>query len=146
MRASDKLAKLEGLIPLYAKDKEAFDYNKKLCDSENAQIKKLMTELDLDTYMTEEYKVTKSIQVRQKLNEDILLDMFLTIPAFRKIADDYKILQTKSYVDMDVLEKAIYDGGFSNEQLLELNKAMESKEIVSLRISKAKKQEDEDVY
>lgn len=147
MGISEELKKLENLIPQYADNKSELDYFKKICDAENYQIKKLMTELNLDDYCTEKYKVTKSVQNRQKLNEDILLDMFLNNGVLKETATKYNIVKTKSYVDMDALEKAIYNEGFSNDELLLLNKAMESKEIVSLRISKIKQaKEDKDVY
>lgn len=145
MIVTEEVKRLENLIPQYAKNKSEFDYRKKLCDKDNAEIKRIMTDLNLEDYLTEEYKVTKTIQHRQKLNEDILLDMFLNQGGLKEIAKEYGIIKTKSYVDMDVLEKAIYDGGFSNDDLLELNKAMDSKDIVTLRISKIK-EEKEDVY
>lgn len=147
MGVSEELKKLENLIPQYADNKSELDYFKKICDAENYQIKRLMTELNLDDYCTEKYKVTKSVQNRQNLNEDILLDMFLNNRVLKETASKYNIVKTKSYVDMEALEKAIYDEGFSNEELLLLNKAMESKEIVSLRISKIKKEkENKDVH
>ena len=143
MKVTEKLERLENLIPQYATNKSEMEYYKKICDGENAQIKRLMSELDLEEYLTEKYKVTKTVQHRQKLNEDILLDMFLNDSALADAAKKYKIVRTKSYVDMEALEKAIYDEGFSSDELLLLNKAMESKEIVSLRISKIKKETDD---
>ena len=141
-----RYVKLEELIEEYAQNKHEYDFIKKECDRGNSKIKDLMTELNLDVYTTDEHKVIKSIQHRQTLNEDVLLDYFLTVPAYHKIAQVYGIVKTKSYVDMDALEKAIYDGGFSDEQLLELNKAKEYKDVVTLRLTKNKKKENEDVY
>ena len=147
MKVSEELQKLENLIPQYASNKSELEYYKKISDAENSQIKRIMTELDLEDYITEDYKVVKSIQHRQKLNEDILLDMFLMDTTLNAIAKKYGIIKTKSYVDVDVLEKAIYDGGFTDAELLTLNAAMESKEIVTLRVSKIKREkEDKDVY
>lgn len=129
---------LDELIPQYAQNKAEMDSYKKICDSENAQIKALMAELDDPVYEAGGYKATYSIQERESMNEDILLD----------IAHHFglsEIVKTKEYIDFDALEKAIYDGKISDDILLEMNKAKEVKEVVTLRVTKIKKKrEDKD--
>lgn len=129
---------LDELIPQYAQNKAEMDSYKKICDSENAQIKALMAELDDPVYEAGGYKATYSVQERESMNEDILLD----------IAHHFglsEIVRTKEYIDFDALEKAIYDGKISDDILLEMNKAKEVKEVVTLRVTKIKKKrEDKD--
>lgn len=127
---------LDELIPAYAENKAILDDYKKICDTENKQIKELMDE---GSYEANGYKATKSIQVRESMNEDKLLDVL------KDLDDNYAIdcygtnlIKTKEYVDMDVLESLIYKGKLSNEVLMEIDKCRESKEVVTLRISKVK--------
>lgn len=127
---------LDELIPQYAQNKAEMDSYKKICDSENAQIKALMAELDDPVYEAGGYKATYSIQERESMNEDILLD----------IAHHFglsEIVKTKEYIDFDALEKAIYDGKISDDILLEMNRAKEVKEVVTLRVTKIKKKRED---
>lgn len=121
---------LDNLIPQYAENKSILDDYKKICDKENKQIKELMTD---DTYEAGGYKATKSVQVRESMNEDKLLELLID-----KGYKDTKVIKQKYYVDMDALESAIYSGQIPKEDLLAIDKCRESKEVVTLRISKVK--------
>jgi hypothetical protein len=121
---------LDNLIPQYAENKAMLDDYKKICDKENKQIKELMTD---DTYEAGGYKATKSVSVRETMNEDKLLELLIA-----KGYKDTKVIKQKYYVDMDTLESAIYSGQIPKEDLLEIDKCRESKEVVTLRISKVK--------
>ena len=123
--------KLDTLIPQYAENKNMLDDYKKICDKENKQIKELMTD---DTYEAGGYKATKSVQTRESLNEDRLL----AIASQHRVFRDIGIIKTKEYVDMEALESAIYKGMLDKEALMEIDKCRESKEVVTLRISKIK--------
>lgn len=135
---SERFQRLDKLIPQYAANKSELDNYKKVCDKDNAQIKQLMTELALSWYKTEDYKISRIVQKREKLNEDILLDLFIQDTDLKDIAERYNIIKLKEYIDMDALEKAIYNGGLSDGDLLKLNKAKETKEVTTLRLSKIK--------
>lgn len=153
---------LDTLIPQYAENKSMLDDYKKLCDNENKKIKELMTD---DTYEAGGYKATKSVQVRETMNEDELLDeleslsgksgghVYDSIKDFRKQLYTYlkenKVIKTKKYVDFDALESALYklknqdienDNGYIGSDYLVgiLDKCRETKEVVTLRISKVK--------
>ena len=131
-----KLNDLDTLIPQYAANKSELDSYKKICDKENAQIKAIMKDFVVPSYKAGGYKATYSIQERESMNEDVLLD----------IAHHFgisEIVKTKEYIDFDVLEKAIYDGKISDDVLLEMNKAKEVKEVVTLRVTKIKNKETE---
>lgn len=129
--------KLDTLIPQYAENKSMLDDYKKICDKENKQIKELMTD---DTYEAGGYKATKSVQIRESLNEDRLL----AIASQHRVFRDIGIIKTKEYVDMEALESAIYKGMLDKETLMEIDKCRESKEVVTLRISKVKEKKNAD--
>ena len=126
-----KAVSLDTLIPQYAENKSMLDDYKKICDSENKQIKELMDE---GSYEAGGYKATKIISTRDSMNEDKLLDVLQQYG----VAYDEKIIKTKEYVDMDALESAIYKQKLDNTMLMEIDKCRESKEVVTLRISKVK--------
>lgn len=124
---------LEELIPQYALNKAELDSYKKICDRENAEIKDLMLNLGLDEATGGCYTVKRIVQKRESMNEDMLLQI-------AHINGISEIVKTKEYIDYDVLEDAIYNGRISSDILTEINKAREVKEIVTLRISKAKEE------
>ena len=129
-----KTVTLDTLIPQYAENKSMLDDYKKICDEENKKIKELMEE---GSYETGGYKATKSVQVRETMNEDKLLDVL------RHYTFGAEVIKSKPYVDMDVLESLIYKGKLSKEVLMEIDKCRESKEVVTLRISKVKEKKND---
>ena len=135
---------LDELIPSYAKNKEEMDFYKKAADKENAKIKSIMLDSKLDSRQVGDYKATCSVSQRESMNEEILISLFSSVPSFVGITDEYKIVKQRPYIDFDALEKAIYDGKLNQDQLLELNKAKEVKEVVTLRVTKIKKKKEEE--
>lgn len=125
---------LDTLIPQYAENKSMLDDYKKICDDENKQIKELMEE---GSYEAGGWKATKTISTRETMNEEKLL-------AVAKKNGYYlsDIIKTKEYIDMDKLEALLYKGNISKEVLMEIDKCRESKEVVTLRISKVKEKKD----
>lgn len=125
---------LEQLIDAYALNKNELDSYKKICDAENAEIKALMTELELDKASTEDYTATLSIQHRETMDEDKLLEV-LRNAGYADI-----VIRTKEYVDMDLLESAIYHEMIDKDTLLAMQRCKEVKEVQTLKISKRKKE------
>lgn len=126
-----KMSDLDTLIPQYAVNKSELDSYKKICDKENAQIKELMKDFVLSNYTAGGYKASYIVQHRESMNEDVLLE----------IAHQYgipEIVKTKEYIDFDALENAIYNGKISQDILVEMDKAKEVKEVVTLKLSKVK--------
>ena len=137
-----KAVSLDELIPTYAENKAMLDDYKKICDSENKQIKELMEE---GTYEAGGYKATKSVSTRDDIKEDKIL---------AKLSDDMRecfelnnIIKTKEYIDMDNLESLIYslnnkrdiESKKIKDELIELlDSCTERKNVVTLRISKVK--------
>ena len=92
-----ELKTLDSLIPQYAANKREQDSYKKLCDKENAQIKAIMQDYALPQYIAGGYKATYTIQKRESINEELLLE----------IAHQHgipEIVKTKEYIDFDALE------------------------------------------
>ena len=131
-----KLNDLDTLIPRYAMNKAELDSYKKICDKENAEIKAIIKDHVINHYETDEYKASYSVSTRETMNEEMLLE----------IAHNHgipEIIKTKEYIDYDALENAIYNGKISDDVLMEMDKAKEVKEVVTLRISKVKKKEED---
>lgn len=132
------LAELDRLIPQYAANKSEMDSYKKICDRENAEIKTLMADLELPQRIVGGYKAIRSVQRRETINEELLL-------AIAHKYNLFDVIKTKEYIDFDALEHAIYIGRISSNVLLEMDKAKEVKEVVTLTIKKVKKEETENV-
>lgn len=128
---------LDTLIPQYAENKSLLDDYKKICENENKQIKEMMEE---GSYEAGGYKATKTISTRDSMNEDKLLEV-LKKAGFTQTS----IIKTKEYIDMDELESAIYNGLIEKDILMEIDKCRESKEVVTLRISKIKEKKDAEI-
>lgn len=126
---------LDTLIPQYAENKSLLDDYKKICENENKQIKEMMEE---GSYEAGGYKATKTISTRESMNEDKLLALMQQYG----VSYDAGIIKTKDYVDMDALESAIYNGKIDKDLLMQIDKCRESKEVVTLRISKIKENKD----
>ena len=128
------MSNLNELIDAYALNKNELDSYKKICDKENAEIKALMTELELDKAMTDDYVATLTVQRRETMDEDMLLEVLINC--------GYKdlVIRTKEYVDMDLLENAIYNEKIDKETLLQMNNCKSVKEVPTLKVTKRKKE------
>ena len=125
---------LEELINAYALNKNELDSYKKICEQENSEIKSTMTELDLNKVSTEDYIATLSIQRRETMDEDMLLDVL------RESGYADLVIRTREYVDMDLLENAIYHEKIDTETLLKMQGCKQVKEVQTLKITKRKKE------
>ena len=122
---------LEELIPRYALNKSELDAYKKLCDTDNAKIKDIMLQSQEKKHEAGDYVATVTVSERETMNEEMLLE----------IAHHYgipEIVKTKEYIDFDALEDAIYNGRIPQDILLQMNKARQVKEVVTLKVSKKK--------
>lgn len=127
---------LKELIPSYGEHKSEFDILDKQVKEENAQIKKLILESGEMKHEVDGWKASVSVSKRENFNEDKLIKILTTNDKFIEVRAE--IVKTKPYVDFDALEEAIYRGDIDKDMLVELDTAKESKEVVTLRISKVK--------
>ena len=134
-----KQVQLSSLVADYGENKSTFDLLKKECDRQNAEIKTLMTELDCTEYTSGGYTAKYSVQHRESMNEDKLLELLS--------AEDYQhyldlgIIKQKDYIDGDALENAIYHEKIDKDILLKMDSCRETKDVPVLKISKAKETE-----
>lgn len=122
---------LEQLIDAYALNKNELDSYKKICDAENAEIKALMTELELDKASTENYTATLSIQHRETMDEDKMLEVV-------RNSGLSHLIRTKEYVDMDLLEDELYHNKIDADTMAAMNRCWSTKEVQVLKITKKK--------
>lgn len=127
---------LGNLIVSYAENKRELDSYKKICDKENAEIKELMLNSGYTEYPYNGYIAKYSVETRETMNEPKLIDIL------KECGYTKDIIKTKEYVDMDALEKVIYNESIPKEILLKLDTARESKEVVKLRVTKQKRKEN----
>ena len=133
------LEKLNELVPRYGDEKTEMDRYKKLCDADNAEIKSIMSDLALQHYTAGKYKVTRSVQERESVDEDLLLNLLKPFPEVQI----HNIIKTKEYVDFDALEAALYKDALPKDVLLAIDKARTIKLVTTLKVSKVKKKETE---
>ena len=133
------LIELSNLVEQYGVNKAKLDDIKKTCDLENAEIKTRMQDENITEAFGENYKVKYSVQHRESMDEEKLLTI-LASEEFKEVKEVFRIVKTKEYVDFDALENALYNSQFTDEQLRELNRAREVKEIPMIKITKIKKE------
>lgn len=130
----EKLELLKGCAIEYAEDKAQESKLKKRLESNNASIKQLMELLDKDEIELDNgTKIVYSITTRESLDEEKLLVQL------KMFAPETRCIQTKEYVDMDILEDEIYHGNLSDEALKAMDSCRNVKEIPTLNIRKSKK-------
>ncbi len=133
------MIELKDRILQYAKQKEEFDALKKDCDAQSKQIKEIMVADGVEELEVEGYKASCIVSSRDTINEEMLLNIIE-----RSDIDIDGLIKTRSYVDTDVLERAIYNDEIPHDLLLEMDKARESKEVVTLRVVKKKEKKKRD--
>jgi len=131
-----ELKALDSLIPQYAANKREKDGYEKLCAAENAQIKAIMQEYVVQHYEAGGYKATYTIQKRETVDEEMLLEIL------KRNGECEGIIKTKEYIDFDALENAIYNGRIPESVVLEMDAATEVKEIPTLKVTKMKEKKE----
>ena len=132
------LEKLDELVPKYGEEKSVMDKYKKLCDADNKQIKDIMEDLVLQHHTSGGYRVTRSVQERESMDEDLLLTLLQNSPEPEIRLSG--IIKTKEYVDFDALEAALYKEKLPKSVLLLIDKARTVKYVTTLKVSKVKKE------
>jgi len=134
-RKTKAVSTLDELIPAYGDNKERLDVLDKICKEENKQIKELLG--DKTNYEASGWKVTKSVQNRDKIDEELLCVKLSDFPEMYELG----IIKVQEYVDMTALEDAMYKGQLNKKMLAVVEKCREHKEVVTLRISRVKEEE-----
>ena len=133
-----KLSDLDTLIPSYAKNKQEFDYYKKLCEKENAQIKKIMMGFVVQQYPAGKYVANCKVVKKETFDEEMLINIIKSLGIVPNV------IKTKEYIDYDELEQYLYTNDVPKEIILELDKAKEVKDVVTLRVTTDKRKDEVD--
>lgn len=128
---------LNQLIPVYGERDATIKALTKENNADKEKIKTLMENLDVADWAAGGYKVKRVVSTTETLNEDMLLTL---MQRNRTLIEKLGILKTKEYVDMEALEKAIYEGELPKEILTDMDACRETKTTVALRCSKAKEE------
>lgn len=101
---------LEELVERYGNLKSEMDSYKSQVDADNKEIKKIMSETGKSVCTAGGYTAKYSISVSEDFDEAKLIKELTSKLYEGKSAYDLGIIKHKEYVDMEVLEDAIYNG------------------------------------
>ncbi len=123
------------LIDQYGQNNTKLNALKKTCDSLKSDIKTTMSKLDATEFDTGTYTAVLSTVSKESMDDDLLVD-FVRNLGLRGV------IKKKEYVDMDKLEKAIYAGKLTKEQLVEMDKCKVVSSYQKLTVRKTKKKKE----
>ena len=123
------------LIDQYGQNNTKLNALKKTCDSLKSDIKNTMSKLDATEFDTGTYTAVLSTVSKESMDDDLLVD-FVRNLGLRGV------IKKKEYVDMDKLEKAIYAGKLTKEQLVEMDKCKVVSSYQKLTVRKTKKKKE----
>ena len=105
---------LSKVIDEYKESKDKENALKKANDRMGKDIKQYMLDNDMTKANGEKYTVTMSKTVKQKLNEDLAIEIIKENLGGALLAS---VIKQKEYIDEDALEKLVYNGDFDITKL-----------------------------
>ena len=105
---------LSKAIDEYKESKDKENALKKANDRMGKDIKQYMLDNDMTKANGEKYTVTMSKTVKQKLNEDLAIEIIKENLDGALLAS---VIKQKEYIDEDALEKLVYNGDFDVAKL-----------------------------
>lgn len=137
---------LDSLIPHYALNKQELDNYKKICDAANAKIKDLMFAANEDEHRAGDWIAKRTVVHKETLDEAKLIQVLhkYNVPG---------VIKTKEFVDMEALEKYLYNAYGDDSRLLDdtigqlsrdIADCREVKEEVRLTVKAAKKKKEDE--
>ena len=105
---------LSKAIDEYKESKDKENALKKANDRMGKDIKQYMIDNDMTKANGEKYTVTMSKTVKQKLNEDLAIEIIKENLGGALLAS---VIKQKEYIDEDALEKLVYNGDFDITKL-----------------------------
>ena len=105
---------LSKAIDEYKESKDKENALKKANDRMGKDIKQYMLDNDMTKANGEKYTVTMSKTVKQKLNEDLAIEIIKENLGGALLAS---VIKRKEYIDEDALEKLVYNGDFDITKL-----------------------------
>ena len=105
---------LSKVIDEYKESKDKENSLKKVNDRMGKDIKQYMLDNNMTKANGEKYTVTMSKTVKQKLNEDLAIEIIKENLGGALLAS---VIKQKEYIDEDALEKLVYNGDFDITKL-----------------------------
>ena len=105
---------LSKVIDEYKESKDKENSLKKVNDRMGKDIKQYMLDNNITKANGEKYTVTMSKTVKQKLNEDLAIEIIKENLGGALLAS---VIKQKEYIDEDALEKLVYNGDFDITKL-----------------------------
>ena len=105
---------LSKVIDEYKESKDKENALKKANDRMGKDIKQYMLDNNMTKANGEKYTVTMSKTVKQKLNEDLAIEIIKENLGGALLAS---VIKQKEYIDEDALEKLVYNGDFDITKL-----------------------------
>lgn len=105
---------LSKIIDEYKESKDKENALKKANDRMGKDIKQYMLDNDMTKANGDKYTVTMSKTVKQKLNEDLAIEIIKENLDGALLAS---VIKQKEYIDEDALEKLVYNGDFDITKL-----------------------------
>ena len=105
---------LSKAIDEYKESKDKENALKKANDHMSKDIKQYMLDNDMTKANGDKYTVTMSKTVKQKLNEDLAIEIIKENLGGALLAS---VIKQKEYIDEDALEKLVYNGDFDITKL-----------------------------
>lgn len=127
--------KLEELVERYGNLKGEMDSYKKQVDSDNKEIKSIMSTTGVNEISAGGYVAKYSVAISESFDEEKLIKGLTSKLYDGKSAYDLGIIKHKEYVDMTALEDAIYNGKINAAELADCKVR---KETPRLTITKEK--------
>lgn len=128
------MQKLDELILSFVDHKEREGELKKICDSENTQIKDMMAQEGLKKYEVGCYRANYVESTREKMNEEKLLQLLHNSFTKKKLKE-LGLIKTIEQVDENALENAIYNNLLGPDFVQSMASCKESTVTVSLRVT-----------
>lgn len=128
---------LTELVESYGKAKRELDEAKAECDVLNKKLKDTMQENDITDFSAGGFKVKYIVSEKETMNEAKLLEIMQA--KHKETAENFGFIKMRPYIDFDAIEKEVYNGNVSKELLADIGRCKETKEVVSIRLSKEKK-------
>lgn len=137
-KRGDNLSKLSTLVERWGKNKVVLDPLKKEVDKDAAEIKKIMLEEELDTSISGDYTASLTFKTTESFDEDALLTYIKSALVGKDGKCPY--INLVEVVNWEEIEKAIFNGTITKEQVLEIDKFKTVKKTPTLNFVKPKKE------
>lgn len=123
---------LEELVSVWGENKSAMDSYKKIVDAKAKKIKELMLNSNLTKKTSGKYTAKLTTRKSESFDEDGLVKYIKSSLWANMGSMECPYIKTVEVVNWDALEKAMYNGEISKEQMTDIGKYKQVKETVAL--------------